>query len=196
MPKTYISMVTDHGMEGSSKKSPLANPFQQFDYREFACGWGSAFINIAATYPLYKTIFRQVRMTHGPSRELKQNIYLASVCTTNLLANYFGLHWHNYFIDKDVARRENRHRIRSAATRRPLVSLSRNVPASCTKNSFVVADVRHLRWSEATGNRVLWNESIHGENICSDSRRNFWGCFDAIWTCSNNPCWCSLSSEI
>lgn len=34
-----------------------------FDWREFACGWGAAFINITVTYPIYKMIFRQ--MLHG-----------------------------------------------------------------------------------------------------------------------------------
>lgn len=32
----------------------------QFDWREFACGWGAAVANITATYPMYKIIFRQV----------------------------------------------------------------------------------------------------------------------------------------
>lgn len=32
-------------------------------WREFACGWGAAFVNITVTYPIYKTIFRQ--MLHG-----------------------------------------------------------------------------------------------------------------------------------
>lgn len=54
MPKTYMDIA--------DKKSPLSNPFQTFDYREFLCGWGSAFINITLTYPLYKTIFRQVKL--------------------------------------------------------------------------------------------------------------------------------------
>jgi hypothetical protein len=31
-----------------------------FEWREFACGWGSAFVNIGITYPFYKMIFRQV----------------------------------------------------------------------------------------------------------------------------------------
>lgn len=33
------------------------------NWREFACGWGAAFISIGITYPLNKTIFRQ--MLHG-----------------------------------------------------------------------------------------------------------------------------------
>lgn len=36
-----------------------------FDPREFACGWGAAFVNITVTYPIYKMIFRQ--MLHGSS---------------------------------------------------------------------------------------------------------------------------------
>lgn len=34
-----------------------------FCWKEFACGWGAAFVNIAVTYPIYKMIFRQ--MLHG-----------------------------------------------------------------------------------------------------------------------------------
>lgn len=41
------------------------NKFSTFDWRTFACGWGAAFINITVTYPIYKTIFRQ--MLHGIS---------------------------------------------------------------------------------------------------------------------------------
>lgn len=48
-------------MDIADKNSPLENPFQTFDYREFLCGWGAAGINITCTYPLYKTIFRQVK---------------------------------------------------------------------------------------------------------------------------------------
>lgn len=29
-------------------------------WKEFACGWGAAFINITITYPINKIIFRQV----------------------------------------------------------------------------------------------------------------------------------------
>lgn len=36
------------------------NVFQQFEWREFACGWLSAVANITITYPIYKVIFRQV----------------------------------------------------------------------------------------------------------------------------------------
>lgn len=48
----------DLNKNGSS--TSLGNPFNHFDYREFLCGWGSAFINITSTYPIYKLIFRQV----------------------------------------------------------------------------------------------------------------------------------------
>ena len=34
-----------------------------FDWREFACGWGAALINITVTFPINKIIFRQVRQT-------------------------------------------------------------------------------------------------------------------------------------
>ncbi|XP_034112305.1 mitochondrial nicotinamide adenine dinucleotide transporter SLC25A51 [Drosophila albomicans] len=37
--------------------------FGAFQWEEFACGCGSAFVNIAVTYPIYKLIFRQ--MLHG-----------------------------------------------------------------------------------------------------------------------------------
>lgn len=30
------------------------------EWREFACGWGAAFINVTVTYPVNKLIFRQV----------------------------------------------------------------------------------------------------------------------------------------
>jgi hypothetical protein len=32
-----------------------------YDWREFVCGWGAAFINISVTFPINKLIFRQVR---------------------------------------------------------------------------------------------------------------------------------------
>jgi hypothetical protein len=46
--------------ESSSKNH--FNPFRTFDHREFLCGWCSAFVNIGVTYPVYKMIFRQVRI--------------------------------------------------------------------------------------------------------------------------------------
>ena len=41
-------------------KSKYKGALHIFDWREFACGWGAAFVNITATYPIYKMIFRQV----------------------------------------------------------------------------------------------------------------------------------------
>ncbi|PSN32132.1 hypothetical protein C0J52_11757 [Blattella germanica] len=40
-----------------------SNGSNEFDWREFVCGWGAAFINITVTYPINKLIFRQ--MLHG-----------------------------------------------------------------------------------------------------------------------------------
>ena len=31
-----------------------------FKWKEFACGWGAAFINITVTFPINKVMFRQV----------------------------------------------------------------------------------------------------------------------------------------
>ncbi|XP_071440558.1 mitochondrial nicotinamide adenine dinucleotide transporter SLC25A51 [Hetaerina americana] len=43
---------------------PISNPgFQLKDWKEFACGWGAAFINVTVTYPINKVMFRQ--MLHG-----------------------------------------------------------------------------------------------------------------------------------
>ena len=58
----------------ASKKSEFANPFQSFDHREFLCGCGSALINIAITYPVYKMIFRQVSEISIKTR--KRNFWL------------------------------------------------------------------------------------------------------------------------
>lgn len=32
----------------------------KINWKEFACGWGAAFINVSVTYPINKLIFRQV----------------------------------------------------------------------------------------------------------------------------------------
>lgn len=37
----------------------LWNPLN-WDFKEFICGWGSAFVNICVTYPINKVTFRQV----------------------------------------------------------------------------------------------------------------------------------------
>lgn len=47
-------------MDGRSQSTI---PIPAFCWREFACGWGAAFVNIGVTYPIYKMIFRQ--MLHG-----------------------------------------------------------------------------------------------------------------------------------
>lgn len=57
MAKAITSSTT--GNE-SQKQVPWKSPLVGFDSREFACGWGAAFINITMTYPIYKIIFRQV----------------------------------------------------------------------------------------------------------------------------------------
>ena len=51
-----------------SLMTPIAKPnlytalkLNSNDYHEFICGWGSAVINIAVTYPINKAIFRQVK---------------------------------------------------------------------------------------------------------------------------------------
>jgi len=35
-------------------------PVSGFKWKEFACGWGAAFINITVTFPINKVMFRQV----------------------------------------------------------------------------------------------------------------------------------------
>lgn len=35
----------------------------KFDWKEFACGWGAAVVNISVTYPLNKVIIRQVNFS-------------------------------------------------------------------------------------------------------------------------------------
>lgn len=43
------------------------------EWREFVCGWGAAFINIAVTFPINKVMFRQVSPTNC---HLLQNVAL------------------------------------------------------------------------------------------------------------------------
>ncbi|VEN38068.1 unnamed protein product [Callosobruchus maculatus] len=50
---TKIKKMSDSGL--------LITP--TINWREFACGWGAAFINVTVTYPVNKLIFRQ--MLHG-----------------------------------------------------------------------------------------------------------------------------------
>lgn len=40
----------------------IVNNIPLMEWKEFACGWSAAFINITITYPINKLIFRQVRM--------------------------------------------------------------------------------------------------------------------------------------
>lgn len=42
--------------DGGAKK----NIFYTINWREFACGYGAAAINVSITYPINKIIFRQV----------------------------------------------------------------------------------------------------------------------------------------
>ncbi|XP_046392503.1 mitochondrial nicotinamide adenine dinucleotide transporter SLC25A51 [Ischnura elegans] len=43
---------------------PISNPNLQLKgWKEFACGWGAAFINVTVTFPINKVMFRQ--MLHG-----------------------------------------------------------------------------------------------------------------------------------
>lgn len=53
-PKYYISLLS---------KNYIETYYDSYNWREFACGCGSAFFNIGITYPIYKMIFRQ--MLHG-----------------------------------------------------------------------------------------------------------------------------------
>lgn len=46
--------------QNERRKTFWKNPFAEFEGREFACGWGAAFVNITLTYPIHKIIFRQV----------------------------------------------------------------------------------------------------------------------------------------
>lgn len=38
-------------------------PRSKFNWQEFVCGWGAAFINVTVTYPINKLIFRQVSIS-------------------------------------------------------------------------------------------------------------------------------------
>lgn len=40
--------------------APAPQHIEHFDWREFACGWGAAFVNITVTFPINKIMFRQV----------------------------------------------------------------------------------------------------------------------------------------
>lgn len=50
-----------------------------YDWREFVCGWGAAFINISITFPINKLIFRQVRSSfiyHMTSVNFQHNFHI------------------------------------------------------------------------------------------------------------------------
>nr|CAD7399807.1 unnamed protein product [Timema poppensis] len=69
-------VVKDRNSELSlplSKKLLLSNPEDDvsrgglyINLREFVCGWGAAFINIAVTFPVSKLIFRQLKLFGTP----------------------------------------------------------------------------------------------------------------------------------
>lgn len=42
------------------------------DRREFACGWGAAFINICVTFPINKVMFRQMAYGVNASSAMNQ----------------------------------------------------------------------------------------------------------------------------
>lgn len=166
MPKAYMDIA--------DKKSPLKNPFKAFDHREFLCGWGSAFVNITMTYPLYKTIFRQVWR----------------------FSTLFWFFFMNFKLFSDASWGEDRNSFQPTQKRRGRLPLSRYVSTTSTENAVTVPDVRSLRWNQATRHRLLSHESIFCEMSCGDGRGNLWGCSDAIWTCSDCPSRQSLSPAL
>ena len=50
--------------------------------------------------------------------------------------------------------------------------------------------------SQKTCHWILPHESILRKVSCWNHCWNNRSCFDAIWTCSNYSCWCSLSREV
>lgn len=55
--------TSSDGLEVKTANSTYKLPRQNGGWREFACGWGAAVINVGCTYPINKMIFRQ--MLHG-----------------------------------------------------------------------------------------------------------------------------------
>ena len=43
-------------------KSNTAPVVPHYEWQEFFCGWGAAFINITVTFPINKVMFRQVSL--------------------------------------------------------------------------------------------------------------------------------------
>ncbi|EDV93201.1 mitochondrial nicotinamide adenine dinucleotide transporter SLC25A51 [Drosophila grimshawi] len=62
-PTSPVPLATATAVRGSHANIFLRRFFGAFQWEEFACGCGSAFVNISVTYPIYKIIFRQ--MLHG-----------------------------------------------------------------------------------------------------------------------------------
>ncbi|EDW59257.1 mitochondrial nicotinamide adenine dinucleotide transporter SLC25A51 [Drosophila virilis] len=60
---TTVTAATTTFVRSSHANIFLDRFFGAFQWEEFACGCGSAFVNICVTYPIYKIIFRQ--MLHG-----------------------------------------------------------------------------------------------------------------------------------
>lgn len=52
--------TSSDGLEVKTANSTYKLPRQNGGWREFACGWGAAVINVGCTYPINKMIFRQV----------------------------------------------------------------------------------------------------------------------------------------
>lgn len=52
--------TSSDGLEVKVSNSSYNVPMQNGGWREFACGWGAAVINVGCTYPINKMIFRQV----------------------------------------------------------------------------------------------------------------------------------------
>lgn len=59
-PAESFSIQTLRRVVESKDLGKLWNPLN-WDFKEFICGWGSAFVNICVTYPINKVTFRQVR---------------------------------------------------------------------------------------------------------------------------------------
>lgn len=47
-------------MDPSDADPLILETISAINWKEFACGWSAAFINITITYPINKIIFRQV----------------------------------------------------------------------------------------------------------------------------------------
>jgi hypothetical protein len=69
MPTSSINIQEDdpesgkkgYGYTQKTDSRLFSEDSAMYDWREFICGWGAAFINISITFPINKLIFRQVR---------------------------------------------------------------------------------------------------------------------------------------